>query len=639
MNLDAFELLTAIAFGSLLIPGVAYLTIWSLRRSSAEERHLILACAVVALLLLPAATVLLPKARVPLAPIDLTRTGVTQGVRSAVSGETAVNPLPLGRISDRQSSLAGATSTKPRRWISLAALARLYAAIAGLILVYSLGSTIGTLRRLRSLAPIDDPATTELTARLASRIGLRQPVRLLAGDSDRTPWAWGLIRRSVVLPAQFWSWPAEEQRNAIAHELAHIRRRDTLSLLLGRLTCALYWLQPLAWLVVRRMTREAEQACDDRVLLCGADRSTYAAQLLAIAKAIYRDAGRRPLASAMAGRSSVTRRIKSILDERTRRTTVGRFKLTSALATMLLLVVPLAVLRSQQAETSDLNDPALQALLRAGPGTEQELTQIVDALIANDMSAQAEQVLTDWITSHDTCGICLRGLMNDAKPASALTSVVLHAFDAVEEIAQNRGDGALVMRLAAISLQSRNTDAIDRGMAYLVHAKLLGNDSGDSSLLAVQYLTQMGQYDDAKALLEQLNDDQSSAYYQSETVQRWLSYIGLQRRRMKTISARLMQPADGQVAEKEEYLPLYKEVPVYPEDAARAGREGTVVVEFTVAASGRTKDVHVVSSTDEAFDQVAVDSAQNYRYIPRLDNGVPVDVPGVRTKIAFVLQR
>ena len=88
-----------------------------------------------------------------------------------------------------------------------------------------------------------------------------------------------------------------------------------------------------------------------------------------------------------------------------------------------------------------------------------------------------------------------------------------------------------------------------------------------------------------------------------------------------------------------EYLPIVKVAPIYPARAAERGLEGYVIVEYTVTKTGTTKDVRVVKSTSSLFNRAAIESAQKYKYKPRVVNGEPVEVPGVRTKITFVLEK
>jgi protein TonB len=88
-----------------------------------------------------------------------------------------------------------------------------------------------------------------------------------------------------------------------------------------------------------------------------------------------------------------------------------------------------------------------------------------------------------------------------------------------------------------------------------------------------------------------------------------------------------------------EYLPIVKVAPIYPARAAERGIEGYVIVEYTVTKDGTTKNVHVIKSTSSLFDHAAIESAQKYKYKPRVVDGEPVEVPGVRTKITFVLTK
>jgi|SRR5690606_4955679 len=88
-----------------------------------------------------------------------------------------------------------------------------------------------------------------------------------------------------------------------------------------------------------------------------------------------------------------------------------------------------------------------------------------------------------------------------------------------------------------------------------------------------------------------------------------------------------------------EYLPIVKVAPVYPARAAARGLEGYVIVEFTVTRTGTTKDIRVVESSSSLFDRAAVEAAAKFKYKPRVINGEPVEVPGVRNRITFVLEK
>jgi protein TonB len=88
-----------------------------------------------------------------------------------------------------------------------------------------------------------------------------------------------------------------------------------------------------------------------------------------------------------------------------------------------------------------------------------------------------------------------------------------------------------------------------------------------------------------------------------------------------------------------EYLPIVKVAPVYPSRALSRGIEGYVIVEFTVTRTGTVQDVFVVESTSTLFEKAATDAALKFKYKPRVIDGEPVEVPGVRNKISFEIQQ
>lgn len=91
-----------------------------------------------------------------------------------------------------------------------------------------------------------------------------------------------------------------------------------------------------------------------------------------------------------------------------------------------------------------------------------------------------------------------------------------------------------------------------------------------------------------------------------------------------------LQATDG------EYLPIVKVAPIYPRRALSRGIQGYVILQYTVTKQGTVKDPVVVEAQPKnIFNNVAIKSALRYKYKPRVIDGVPVEVKGVRTKIIF----
>jgi protein TonB len=87
-----------------------------------------------------------------------------------------------------------------------------------------------------------------------------------------------------------------------------------------------------------------------------------------------------------------------------------------------------------------------------------------------------------------------------------------------------------------------------------------------------------------------------------------------------------------------DYLPIVRVAPVYPTRALSRGIEGHVDMSFTVTVTGSVKDPIVVDSTSSMFNRAATRAVLKFKYKPRVVDGVPVEVPGVMTRITFQLQ-
>ena len=88
-----------------------------------------------------------------------------------------------------------------------------------------------------------------------------------------------------------------------------------------------------------------------------------------------------------------------------------------------------------------------------------------------------------------------------------------------------------------------------------------------------------------------------------------------------------------------EYLPIVKVAPQYPRRALQRGIQGDVIVEYTVTRNGTVRDPKVLKSDDPILDKAAIDSALRYKYKPRVIDGRAVEVPGVRTRIKFRMNK
>ena len=96
-------------------------------------------------------------------------------------------------------------------------------------------------------------------------------------------------------------------------------------------------------------------------------------------------------------------------------------------------------------------------------------------------------------------------------------------------------------------------------------------------------------------------------------------------------------PGGMNIAEGD-YLPIVRVAPIYPARALSRGLEGYVDMSFTVTTAGTVRDPIVLFSTSSLFERAATRAVLKFKYKPRVVDGVPVDVPGVKTRISFQIE-
>jgi len=286
---------------------VAFAATMTLRRASAALRHLIWTCAFACLLALPLLDWSAPKWRVavpaPIAPVI-----------AVVADEGAPASVP------------SITSRRPFNFVAVW--------VAGVALAFA--RLLISLVKLKRIALRARPAEWH-----------RSPdLRLFESDDIDIPITFGILRPTIVFPRSAANWPRERLRLVLAHELAHVRRRDCLTQLLAEALCAVYWFHPLVWLAAAQFRKERERACDDAVLNQGTKSSDYAEHLLGVVRSVQTKGA--PIAMAISINShDLQERLKAVLKPHVNRSAATP-RLAVAIALIALcVVIPIATMRAQ----------------------------------------------------------------------------------------------------------------------------------------------------------------------------------------------------------------------------------------------------------------------------------------------------
>jgi beta-lactamase regulating signal transducer with metallopeptidase domain len=265
--------------GSILI-----VLIWGasfiLRGSSASVRHLLWTSTVIALIILPILPPLVPSLELKIIPELVTGrplegadvSALDSGGRDLLDGQRS----GVGRPPDALKS--------GRPWTTWAAAAWVLGGL--LTLVWISFGKIGLILIDRRSSLLSDGSKAEPLDELRRHLGLRRRVRLFQNPTTAAAINRGLARPRIILPSEAMGWNSERLRVVFLHELAHIKRLDSIVDVFINVALVVFWFHPLVWLACRRLRAERERACDDAVLTAGIKASDYASHLMEVASEV-----------------------------------------------------------------------------------------------------------------------------------------------------------------------------------------------------------------------------------------------------------------------------------------------------------------------------------------------------------------
>ena len=343
--------LEALADGSLraaLVAALVAAAVAVLRVRSGATRHAAWTIVVVAMLLMPVLSRLVPAVGGPVPPAA--RDLLAAAVAATPTPRAARNPAPptpppltpsrreRGASHDPAPaapspgagpsaasgwpwaasawpSAAGAWPSTASGWPWPATALALYAAgLASMLLRLVLGLW-GSRRLARGARPIEgspEPAAGAVNLTARRRLGAL-PIPIRESDRVAVPVTVGFFRPIVVLPLGWERWPGATLRAVVAHERAHVARRDPLVAGLASLNRCLFWFHPLAWWLRRTLALTAEQACDEAAVRTVGAPQAYIEVLRSMAAAVRARGGRYSWEGVgMLGSPSLTRRIAHI---------------------------------------------------------------------------------------------------------------------------------------------------------------------------------------------------------------------------------------------------------------------------------------------------------------------------------------
>lgn len=305
--------LTYLAHSTLLILTVLAVSRWT---RSAHVRDLLWKLALAGGVVTASLQAALPSAITVPMPLVTERTSlVAAPVEQVVSPSARID----GTITSTPPPSASTTDLpRPAHWRTPASWVG-----AALPILWSLGTIVllsrlllghaKLLRELQNRTELADGEDFHLLQRLLRSAPVRREIRLSASDVTHSPIA--MLGDEIVVPGAIFSNLTRKQRESIlAHEIAHIERRDPVWLTVGEVLCAVLFFQPLNRLASRHLKETAEYICDDAAITRTGDRGAVA-ETLGLLAATLSPAWSVRVAAMAEGGSGLIRRVTRVLRE------------------------------------------------------------------------------------------------------------------------------------------------------------------------------------------------------------------------------------------------------------------------------------------------------------------------------------
>ncbi len=241
----------------------------------------------------------------------------SRNVTQATAGESTA--LRFLRLIGNETGAASEAATGPSREARLAGTARTALlgawAIGSLSMICLQFVRIMRFRRISSAAKEASARLLDITDEIARLMEVKSPV-LATSSEIASAVTWNVLRPKVLVPSKLADEMDDEHcRVVLAHEIAHLKRRDHWSGWIELAAACVWWWNPVFWYARRRLHEAAEMACDAWVIWALPDRRRqYAETLIRVAELAAQMRGPAPVLGMGSGPSiAFERRLLMIL--------------------------------------------------------------------------------------------------------------------------------------------------------------------------------------------------------------------------------------------------------------------------------------------------------------------------------------
>ena len=595
----------------------------ALRRSTAEARYLAACLGLAAMALAPILTATY-YANERLTP----PTQATAALLTDADADTSLMPAPASLEPD--SALVSSSRDPLQVWWSTRLAPWLPTIVVlwiGGVLALSLNLLRGWIqiqRLLRRATPMTASIWPARLRLMADRLGIRQAVRLVKSARVDVPAVIGWLRPAIVVPVSVVAALSPAHLDAIlAHELAHIRRRDYLVNLVQSVVETLLFYHPAVWWVSRRIRVEREHCCDDLAASLCDSRLAYASALASLETLRAQS----PALVMPATGGVLLHRIRRLVEPRSSIPEFSGGFAMCVVATLLLLITqvtatpppvdtpaflpaaapatmapvvaaaePLAAKTGPQAQSSSIEGTVVDGNGGLIPGARVTLTSATSAVTnTNTTDARGRFVFTNLPAGPYDIEVSItgfrtsRGRVDLRAGQRSVTRVRMEVGKLAEEITI-RG--------------SAPPSLVNPSVTQLAASPLID---------AAKHHYEQGQLAEAEALTAR-----ALAQIRAELKQQQQRLLPNMEPREQTGPFRV----GGSIREPRKVRDV---APVYPEIAQQARIQGYVIIEAVIGTDGRVRDARVLGGR-QLLQEAALEAVKQWEYTPTLLGGVPVEV-------------
>ncbi|MGM9979284.1 MAG: M56 family metallopeptidase [Clostridium sp.] len=195
-------------------------------------------------------------------------------------------------------------------------IAMIYISIIVLIIAFELTNYFILRRKvIKESSIINDEMVNDIYNKVKKELNIRSNSPLMANKKLSTPMNIGMFSQNIILPTT--KYTSKELELILKHELIHQKRYDFLYKLLMSIACAVNWINPLVYLMVKDIKYYCESSCDEEVINKSSkdEIKTYS---LVITKTARNNAYEinRNLSFSLNEKDLTTRRVKTMFDEK-----------------------------------------------------------------------------------------------------------------------------------------------------------------------------------------------------------------------------------------------------------------------------------------------------------------------------------